>query len=126
MVGGETIVLASSFAQARIVFDAALTSLELMGERDACRVLDQQNMAVIQHRETKARLRVAGSDNRRAHGWRFNPAICDEPAQWGPRGEALAAAVRTGLGKRFAGAVHWNAAKLGRPLFRAAPGGRRP
>ena len=65
MAGGETIVLVSSFAQARIVFDAALTSLELMGERDAYRVLDQQNMAVIQHRETKARLRVAGSDNRR-------------------------------------------------------------
>ena len=40
MAGGETIVLASSFAQARIVCDAALTSLELMGERDAYRVLD--------------------------------------------------------------------------------------
>ena len=98
--GGETIVLASSFAQARIVFDAVVTSLELLGEVDGFRKLDQQNMALLQHRETKARLRVAGSDNRRAHGWRFNLAICDEPAQWGPRGESLAAAVRTGLGKR--------------------------
>ena len=51
--GGETIVLASSFAQARIVFDAVLTSLDLLGERDAYHVHDQQNAAMIQHRDTK-------------------------------------------------------------------------
>ena len=97
---GETIVVASSFAQGRLTFEAVLTSLELLGEAGDFRVLDQQNMAMIQHRTTKARLRVAGSDNKRAHGWRFNLAICDEPAQWGPRGESLAAAIRTALGKR--------------------------
>ena len=99
-VGGETVVVASSFAQARIIFEAVKTSLELLGEDKEFRIRDQQNLADIQHKETKARLRVAGSDNRRAHGWRFNLAIVDEPAQHGPRGESLAAAIRTGLGKR--------------------------
>ena len=97
---GETIVVASSFAQGRLTFEAVLTSLELLGEAGDFRVLDQQNMAMIQHRTAKARLRVAGSDNKRVHGWRFNLALCDEPSQWGPRGESLAAAIRTGLGKR--------------------------
>ena len=100
VAGGETIVLASSFQQARIIFESCLRSLELLGEVDEFRVRDQQNLADIQHRRTGARLRVAGSDNRRAHGWRYNLAIGDEPAQWGPRGELLAGAVRTGLGKR--------------------------
>ena len=99
-VGGETVIVASSFAQARIIFEAVKTSLELLGEDGEFRIRDQQNLADIQHKETKARLRVAGSDNRRAHGWRFNLAIVDEPAQHGPRGESLAAAIRTALGKR--------------------------
>lgn len=100
VAGGETVVLASSFQQARLTFEAVLASLELLGEREAYRIRDQQNLADIQHRKTKARLRVAGADNRRAHGWRTNLVIGDEPAQWGARGEALAAAVRTSLGKR--------------------------
>ena len=99
-VGGETVIVASSFGQARIIFEAVKTSLELLGEDGEYRIRDQQNLADIQHCETKARLRVAGSDNRRAHGWRFNLAIVDEPAQHGPRGEILAAAIRTALGKR--------------------------
>ena len=98
--GGECIVIASSFQQARLTFEAVLRSLEHLGEDGAYRIRDQQNLADIQHKRTKARLRVAGSDNRRAHGWRFNLAIADEPAQWGPRGEAMASAVRTALGKR--------------------------
>ena len=98
--GFEAVVLASSFAQARLTFEAVLHSLELMGEADEYRVRDQQNLADAQHKLTKARLRVAGADNRRAHGWRVNLVIGDEPAQWGPRGEHLAAAVRTALGKR--------------------------
>ena len=98
--GGETIVIASSFGQARIIFESVLRALELMEEVHLYRVRDQQNLADIQHRYSKSRLRVAGSDNRRAHGWRFNLCIGDEPAQWGPRGEAMAAAIRTALGKR--------------------------
>lgn len=98
--GFECVVLASSFQQARLTFEAALRSLEMMDEAGAYRIRDQQNMADIQHRRTGARLRVAGADSRRAHGWRVNLVIGDEPAQWGPRGELLAAAVRTALGKR--------------------------
>ena len=98
--GGETIVIASSFQQARLTFEAALRSLELLGEVGAYRIRDQQNLADIQHKGSKARLRVAGADNRRAHGWRVNLVIGDEPSQWGPRGELLAAAIRTALGKR--------------------------
>ena len=98
--GGETVVIASAFPQAKICFDAVRASLELMGEAGDYRIRDQQNLADIQHRETRARLRVAGADNRRAHGWRVNLVIGDEPTQWGPRGELLAAAIRTALGKR--------------------------
>ena len=98
--GGETIVIASAFAQARLTFEAVRTSLELLGEDGEYRIRDQQNLADIQHRKTGARLRVAGADNRRAHGWRVNLVVGDEPAQWGPRGELLAAAIRTALGKR--------------------------
>ena len=100
VAGGETVLIASSFQQSRIGFEAVLRSLELLGEDGEYRIRDQQNLADIQHKKTKARLRVAGSDNRRAHGWRFNLAVCDEPAQWGPSGERLAAAIRTALGKR--------------------------
>ena len=90
--GFEAVLVASSYQQARIIFESVKRSLELMGEDDDFRI--QQNLADIQHKQTKARLRVAGADNRRAHGWRVNLVIGDEPAQWGPRGELLAAGNR--------------------------------
>ena len=104
-------MIASSFAQAKICFEAVLRSLELMGEDGEYRIRDQQNLADIQHRDSKARLRVSGADNRRAHGWRFNLALADEPSQWGPRGEMLAAANPNGIGKAGGGAggVHRDA-----------------
>ena len=98
--GFEAVLIASSFGQARLGFEAVLTSLELLGETHHYRIRDQQNLADIQHKETGARLRVVGSANKRAHGWRVNLVIGDEPAQWGPSGELLAAAIRTALGKR--------------------------
>ena len=60
VAAGETIVVASSFAQGRLTFESVRTSLELLGEDGDYRILDQQNMAMIQHRASKARLRVAG------------------------------------------------------------------
>ena len=98
--GFEVILIASSFQQSRIGFESILTSLELMGELHQYRVRDQQNLADIQHRQTGARLRVVGSDNKRAHGWRVNLVLADEPSMWGPSGELLFAAVKTALGKR--------------------------
>ena len=117
-------MVASSFAQARLTFEAVKTSLEIMGEEGDYRIRDQQNLADIQHKRTRARLRVAGADNRRAHGWRFNLAICDEGSQWGPRGELLASAIRTALGKRKdARAIFIGTYPAQRfPFFRTAPG----
>lgn len=97
---GEFVFIASAFAQAKIGFDGVVGMLTDSGRLDEYRVLDHENMALIQHKETGARLRVAGSDSKRAHGWRFDYAVCDEPAQWQAGGERLAAAVKTGLGKR--------------------------
>ena len=67
--GGETVVIASPFPQAKICFDAVRSSLELMGEAGTYRIRDQLNLADIQHKGTGAQLRVAGADNRRACGW---------------------------------------------------------
>ena len=57
--GFEVVLIASSFQQARIIFEAVKTSLELLGEDEEYRIRDQQILADIQHRESKARLRVA-------------------------------------------------------------------
>ena len=97
---GECVLLASSFSQAKISFDGVVAMLTDSGRLDEYRVLDHENMALIQNKETGARLRVAGSDSKRAHGWRFDYALADEPSQWQSGGERLAAAVKTGLGKR--------------------------
>ena len=59
--GFEAVLIASSFQQARLGFEAVKTSLELMGEDGEYRIRDQQNLADIQHKRTKARLRVAGA-----------------------------------------------------------------
>ena len=97
---GECVLLASSFSQAKISFDGVVAMLTDSGRLDEYRVRDHENMALIQNKETGARLRVAGSDSKRAHGWRFDYALADEPSQWQSGGERLAAAVKTGLGKR--------------------------
>ena len=105
---GETILVASSFAQACIGGDAvALMLADEHGELDKAeyRKVRSQNVLLIENRRTGARVRAVGSDNRRAHGWRPNLVLADEPAQWGARGESLDAAIRTSLGKRRNGRV---------------------
>ena len=98
--GFEVILIASSFQQSRLGFESVLVSLDLLGELGDYRVRNQQNLADLEHKQTGARLRVVGSDNKRAHGWRVNLIVADEPAQWGVAGENLFAAVKTSLGKR--------------------------
>ena len=98
--GFEVILFASSFQQARLAFESVLVSLDLLGESAAFRIRDQQHLSDIQHKQTGARLRVLGSDNKKSHGLRPNLIIGDEPAMWGPSGELLASAIRTSLGKR--------------------------
>ena len=101
--GGETILVAASFAQAAIGGDPIRTILgcEKGGEHyDLYRCVRQQNQLIIQNRESKARLRAIGSNHESAHGLRPNLVLCDEPAQWGASGERLTAALATSLGKR--------------------------
>ena len=98
--GFEVILIAASFQGARLAFESVLVSLDLLGETEDYRIRDQQNLADIQHKQTGARLRVLGSDNKKSHGLRPNLIICDEPSMWGPSGELLASAIRTSLGKR--------------------------
>ena len=64
------------------------------------KVVDSTNEATLEHRESGARVRCLGSDGKRAHSLRSYLALADEGAQWdGNRGDAMLAALRTGMGK---------------------------
>ena len=116
---GETVIVASSFEQARIAFEHVLA---FMGDRlraRSWRVWDTAQQARIEDRQTGARVRCVGSDPRRAHGLAPVLVLADEPAQWPENtGERMVAALRTAAGKqprsRFVslgtrpdGAEHW-------------------
>lgn len=104
---GEVLCVASSFMQSRIIFEHALAFLRTLPEgRDAgerrsrWRVVDSTSRAMIENRDTGARLRCIGSDPRRAHGAAPFLVIADEPAQWpGSTADAMLSALRTSLGK---------------------------
>ena len=65
----ETIIVAASFGQARIAFDHTLAYLaDKVKDRKRWRTWDTAQQAMIQDRETGARVRVIGSDPKRAHG----------------------------------------------------------
>ena len=116
----ETIIVAASFSQARIAFDHVREFLgDKLGDRSRWRVWDTAQQAAIQNRETGARVRVIGSDPKRAHGLAPVLVLADEPAQWPTStGERMVAALRTAAGKqphfrfvalgtRPAGDDHW-------------------
>ena len=68
--------------------------------RAVWRMQDSANHASIEHRATGARVRVIGSDPRRAHGLRSKLILCDEPSQWEPaKSDKMLAALSTSLGK---------------------------
>ena len=97
----EVVVCASSFMQARIVFEHTRAFLgEALADRDRWRVWDSASAAMIEDRDTGARLRCIGCDPRRAHGLAPALVLADEPAQW-PAGtsEAMRAALQTARGK---------------------------
>ena len=79
---GETVIVASSFEQARIAFEHVLAFMgdRLRGRR--WRVWDTAQQARIEDRRTGARVRCIGSDPRRAHGLAPVLVLADEPAQW--------------------------------------------
>lgn len=99
----EVVCAASSFAQGKIIFEDVQEFLRErydIGKRREWRLQDSQNVATLEHRESRARVRCIGSDPRRAHGLRPAVALCDEPAQWdSSRSDKMLAAIRTGLGK---------------------------
>ena len=98
----ETVIVGSSYQQGRIAFDHVRAFLaDKLVDRKRWRVQDTMQTALIEDRETGARVRVIGSDPRRAHGLAPSLAILDEGAQWPPStGERMVAAIRTALGKQ--------------------------
>ena len=105
----EVVVVASSFGQARIVFEHVLAflgaRLEKRGEaplsdRRAWRVQDSANTASVSHQATGARVRCIGSDPKRAMGLAPAIVIADEPAQWEDASrDKMRAALATSMGK---------------------------
>ena len=100
----EVVVVASSFQQARIIFEDVVGFLRGRGhpleKRASWRVQDSAQLAQVDHRPSGARIRCIGSDPRRAHGLRPKLVLADEPAQWPANtSDRMLAALRTGLGK---------------------------
>ena len=135
----EVVVVASSFLQARVIFDHVLAFLgpEKLADASTWKVWNTQQVGRILHFPTGASVRVIGSDPRRMHGLAPVLVLADEPAQWPPgTSEAALAALRTGLGKvpgsrlislgtRPDSADHWFARALAGPraqVHAARPG----
>ena len=99
---GETVIVASSFEQARIAFEHVLAFMgDKVADKRAWKVWDTAQQARIEHRLTGARVRCVGSDPRRAHGLAPVLVLADEPAQWPQTtGERMVAALRTAAGKQ--------------------------
>ena len=99
---GEVVAVASSLAQARLIFSFTLDYLRpwLDAEPERWRVWDSVASARIEDRNTGAALRCIGSDPKRAHGLGPRLILADEPAQW-PRTESdsMYSALATSLGK---------------------------
>ena len=120
----EVVIVASSFLQARIVFDHLLGFMgDKIRDRQTWRLWDSTQSARLLHLPTGASVRCIGSDAKRAHGLAPVLALLDEPSQYGTNSEAMLAAMRTGLGKipdsrlialgtRPASADHWFARML--------------
>ena len=101
-VRAQTIIVASSFTQAKIAFQHVVWFLRPVFEADRRRwhLIDNSHEARIEDRLSGASVRALGSDPQRAHGLAPTMVIADEPAKWptnaGPR---MHAALVTALGK---------------------------
>ena len=98
---GETVIVASSFMQARICGEHCLSFMaDKLSDKSTWRVIDSLHQFMIEHRQTGARVRCIGSDPKRAHGLAPALVLADEPSQWeAGKSESMIAALRTGLGK---------------------------
>ena len=99
---GETVIVASSFEQARIAFEHVAAFMgNKLADKGRWKTWDTAQQASIEDRKTGARVRCIGSDPRRAHGLAPVLVLADEPAQWPPTtGDAMLAALRTAAGKQ--------------------------
>ena len=99
---GETVIVASSFEQARIAFEHVIAFMgDKLADKGRWKVWDTAQQARIEDRKTGARVRCIGSDPRRAHGLAPVLVLADEPAQWPETtGEKMVAALRTAAGKQ--------------------------
>ncbi len=96
--GTESVLVAASIEQARVVFRFARADLE--GD-PKYRFLDSHTRIGITHRPTNTRLRVIASNGRTAMGLVNCPwAVCDEPGAWQTvGGELVWDAIETAQGK---------------------------
>ena len=99
---GETVIVASSFEQARIAFEHVVAFMgDRLADKNLWRVWDTAQQARVECKATGARVRCVGSDPRRAHGLAPVLVLADEPAQWPPStGERMVAALQTAAGKQ--------------------------
>ena len=122
---GETIIVASSFEQARIGFEHVLAFMgDKLDNKRRWKIWDTAQQARVEDRQTGSRVRCVGSDPRRAHGLAPVLVLADEGSQWPETtGERMVAALRTAAGKqphsrfvalgtRPADAEHWFAKML--------------
>ena len=99
---GEVVIVASAFAQARIIFDHIVAFLQdkIAANPEDWSVQDSANVAKITYRPLGTKLLCKGSDPRRAHGLAPALVLADEPAQWVESTSArMLAALSTSLGK---------------------------
>ena len=98
--GTESVLMAGSIEQARIVFRFARKVLDARALGDY-RYIDSATRVAILHKRSNTRLRVIGSNGRTAMGLVDCPlAVCDEPGAWETKGgELLHDAVETAMGK---------------------------
>ena len=99
---GETVIVASSFEQARIGFEHIVAFMDTkLADKGRWKVWDTAQQARIEDRKTGARVRCIGSDPRRAHGLAPVLVLADEPAQWPETtGERMVSALKTAAGKQ--------------------------
>ena len=99
---GETLIVASTYEQARIAFEHVISFMgERISNRDYWRVWDTAQQSRVENRVSGARVRVLGSEPRRAHGLAPCLILADEPAQWDEnKADRMVAALRTAAGKQ--------------------------
>ena len=100
----EVVCVASSFQQARVIFEDVLSYARGLGhdlaDRSLWRRQDSANQAMLEYVQTGCRIKCVGSDPRRAHGLRPYLVLADEGGQWEQgKTEAMISALRTSLGK---------------------------